>query len=226
MKKKWFGIIGAVAIAGGLLAGCGTDSASNDTEEKATASDQKEVSNKEPEKKEEKAKDSGNAKVGDKIKTESGTAELLKKQKINETIDISPVKMTIKGMLLAKMSDVPEEEKEYLEYYTETELGDEFTYLQVDFTAENTEEKNIGFNGIEKIVLNNGEQLDVANKNFMVGDFDTTFYGKVKQDGSIGVVVKGSPDEIKSAKIITGSAYDDDTFEDITGQQQVEYKFE
>ena len=223
-KKLLLGL-GVIALAGGVLAGCGSESASTDTEKKATASEQKEVSNKEPEKKE-AAKDSEDVKVGDKQKTDSGTIELLKKQKINETVDISPIKLTVKGMMLVKMSDMPADEKDYLEYYTETKLGDEFTYLQIDFTAENTEEKNVGFNGIEKIVLNNGEQLDVANKNFMVGDFDTTFYGKVKQDGSIGVVVKGSPDEIKSAKIITGSAYDDDTFEDITGQQQVEYKFQ
>lgn len=62
MKKKWFGIVGAVAITGGLLAGCSTSVEDASTDNSSSSSKQEA-------KKEESAKDKV-YKIGDTVKVD------------------------------------------------------------------------------------------------------------------------------------------------------------
>lgn len=166
--------------------------------------------------------------VGDKKETEDATYEILKKKTIDQTIDVSPIKVTIKGIALIKMTNIEEDNGGFLSQYTsDGSVPTTANYLQIDYVYENTNEKDITFYGLDKIVLNNGEQLDAVGNDFIWENNESSdFYGKVKQDGSIGLIVNGDPKEINIIKIITSSSEDAESYETITEPQRLELSFE
>lgn len=115
-----------------VLSACGSDTektTSDKEEEKSTAAEQKEVNNKPTE------NEYGNlvfTKVGQKSDVDGGTIELLKIKDINETVEIAPLKVTIKDIKLFKMTNLDEQFKTDLTFYSETatSINDEFTYVQ------------------------------------------------------------------------------------------------
>ncbi|MGK8688636.1 hypothetical protein ACRS5F_27755 [Bacillus cereus] len=56
-------------------------------------------------------------------------------------------------------------------------------------------------------------------------DNDSKFYGKVKKEGSVGLFIKGKPEEITSAKLIFSNAVNPEGYETITKEQQAEFQF-
>jgi hypothetical protein len=221
--------MGALALAFGLsLVACGSGSQETSNSDKKTEetnpAEQKDVKN-EP-KKDEK----GNyvlEEIGQKATTDAGTAELLKIKKVNETIDIAPLKVTLKDIKLIKLTDISEEMKDGLSLFDITVNDDQpLYYVQVQFDAENTEEKNIEWYDLMNVVTDKGEQIDGQLKDFIVDDseMDSVFLGKVKKEYVDGFVINDP--EISKIKLIFGSSIDSDSFEDITDKQQVEYSLE
>jgi hypothetical protein len=104
--------------------------------------------------------------------------------------------------------------------------GQPLYYVQVQFEAENTEERNIEWYDLMNVVTDKGEQIDGQLKDFIADDseMDSVFLGKVKKEYIDGFVVKDP--EISKVKLIFGNTMDSDSYEDITGKQQVEYSFE
>ncbi|MED3924359.1 hypothetical protein P4594_04635 [Priestia megaterium] len=226
MKKPTLKALGLLVLAGGILTACSEEKASTDKKEDATPAEQKDVSNKP------KEDENGNVtltEVGQSTKDNDGTkAELMKIKTVNQTVDIAPVKLIIKDMKVIQLSNIGSDWKELLIQYTNgKKLPEKINYIQVQYTAENTEEKNIGWNGIDKIVTNTGEQLDAANSDIIWEEngFDGTFYGKTKHDGVIGVLTKSNPEDLKSLKLIISSSFNPDSYEDITIPQQTEFEF-
>jgi hypothetical protein len=227
-KKVTFG---ALSLALGLsLAACGSDaqetsSSNSDTKtEETKPAEQKDVKN------EPKKDENGNyvlEEVGQKATTDGATAELLKIKKINETINIAPLKVTLKDIKLIKLTDISEEMKNALTLYDITvNDGQPLYYVQVQFEAENTEERNIEWYDLMNVVTDKGEQIDGQLKDFIADDseMDSVFLGKVKKEYIDGFGVKDP--EISKVKLIFGNTMDSDSYEDITGKQQVEYSFE
>lgn len=229
MNKKWVGVLGSFALVGSLLGGCGSaeeTTGSNETKKEAKEAKQKEVSNKVK-----KDKD-GNYildTVGQKVETNGATAELLKIKEVNETINIAPIKVTVNDVKVIKLTDVSNE------FAVDVSMGSMvdsdvlekgFSYVQVSFTAENTEEKNVEWYELMKVVTDKGEQIDAQMVDFLSDDAETdsVFYGKVIKEYKDGFIIKN--DDINKVKLIFGSSMDADTFEDITAEQQVEYTFE
>ena len=109
-------------------------------------------------------------KVGEKQKynARGGVIELMKIKEINQTIDVAPIKMTVQNIKLFQLSDLPEQMlTEAKEVYQTTPTNDgKLNYIQVIYTVENTSDENINFLNFDKVVLNNGEQLE-ANRNFI-----------------------------------------------------------
>lgn len=210
------------------------ETTSSEPKEEPKQSEQKEVSNdkKESEVPDVKKDENGNYildTVGQVVKEPNfATVELMKIKDINETIDIEPIKLTIEDIKLLKLSDMSEEAKLDLEIFTTESLPEEVNYIQIKYSSENTEEKNIDWYGIDKVVLSNGQQLDAISNDFIVNDddMDSIFYGKVKKEGFVGLIYKGNPEEITSAKIILSDSVDADSYDTITDQQQVEYDLE
>ncbi|MBH0161800.1 hypothetical protein [Fictibacillus sp. 26RED30] len=227
--NKWVGVLGSFALVSSLLIGCGSaeeTSGSSDTKKEAKEAEQKEVSNNVK-----KDKD-GNYildTVGQKVETSGATAELLKIKEINETIEIAPIKVTINDVKVIKVTEVSNE------FAVDVSLGSMvdsdvlekgFSYVQVSFTAENTEEKNVEWYELMKVVTDKGEQVDAQMVDFLVDDSETdsVFYGKVKKEYKDGFIIKN--DDINKVKFIFSSSMDADSYEDITPEQQVEYTFE
>ena len=92
----------------------------------------------------------------------------MKIKEINQTIDVAPIKMTVQNIKLFQLSDLPEQMlTEAKEVYQTTPTNDgKLNYIQVIYTVENTSDENINFLNFDKVVLNNGEQLE-ANRNFI-----------------------------------------------------------
>ncbi|MFP3123519.1 hypothetical protein OH784_12315 [Ectobacillus funiculus] len=229
MRKGLIKALGIIALTGGVLAGCGEEKASTESKEKATPAEQKEVSNK-PSKP--KKDENGNVildQVGQKTKDADGTeAELMKIKAVNQTIDIAPIKFTVKDMKIIKLSNVSKDFEQFLVQYTGgTEIPDGIQYLQFKYSVENTSDSNIQFNGIDKVVLNNGEQLDALNGDFIweKEDSDSDFFGKVKKEGTVGLFIKGKAEDISSVKLIMSDTINPDTYDTITEAQQAEFQF-
>ncbi|SLL37386.1 Uncharacterised protein [Mycobacteroides abscessus subsp. abscessus] len=222
MKKK---LLASMLLSSALLlVACGGEEASTSDKpkEEPKAAEQKEVSN-EPEKDE-----NGTlvfTEAGQKGKAEGGNVELLKIKDINESIDISPLKVTVKDIKLFKITDVVKEFAEELSYYTDATINDQFVYVQIQYDAENTEEKNIEWYGLTDVVTDKGQQIDAISNDFVYtdADGDSAFLGKVKKEFTDAFIVKD--EDVAKLKMIFGSSMDADTYEDITAEQQVEYSF-
>lgn len=208
-----------------LLTACGgQEQSSAEPKEDPKPAEQKEAKNEEPEK-----TDSGKVvftEAGQKDDVEFGTLELLKIKNVNETVEVAPLKITVKDIKLFKVTNMDEEWKKEIEMYNDNQpIGDELVYIQVMYDAENLEEKNVGWNSLMNVVTDTGQQIDVAMNDMIYtdADMDTDFLGKVKKEFTDGFIVKDA--NVSKLKFIWGSSYDADSYEDITGEQQVEYQF-
>jgi len=221
-------VIFSGVLIGGLLAGCGAEDmpATSEPKEEAKPSEQKPLK--------QQAKKDENGKyllenVGDTAKTKAGTGELLKIKKVNETIDIAPLKVTVKDIKVIKMSDVSNEFAVDMSMMTQIDsevLEKGFSYIQVQFTAENTTDGNVEWYDLMNIVTDKGEQIDGQMKDFLADDaeMDSQFIGKVKKEYQDGFIVKD--DQIGKVKLVFGNTMNGDTYEDITDKQTVEYTLE
>ncbi|MCA1202036.1 hypothetical protein ABEP17_12940 [Priestia flexa] len=228
--SKFFKVLTSSLVVGVLLAGCGSNSDSSngaeETKEEPKAAEQKPLKNDVP--KPEKD-ESGNYILnvpGQKVKDDGATAELLKIKEVNETVDISPLKVTIEDIKVIKLTDLDEEFAEGLEWMSDTKINPEETsYVQVNYTAENTSDSNIEWYDIMNVVTDKGEQIDGQLKDFISddGDSDSQFIGKVKKEYTDGFVVKN--EDINSVKLVFGYTEDED-YNEITPEQTVEYTFE
>ncbi|WP_342543345.1 hypothetical protein MHH33_07120 [Paenisporosarcina sp. FSL H8-0542] len=231
MKKTLKALLPLILLVTGVLVGCSEDQTTAKEVDPSKA-EQKEVSNKKEDVSEPVTDENGRVlltEVGQKVKEEDGTSvELLKIKEVNQSVDIAPVKVVVTNMKVIQLTDIHPDNTDYLlQFMNASELPEELNYIQINYSAENTSDKNIGWNGISTIVTNTGEQLDAMGNDFIWEEngFDSTFYGKTKHEGTIGVFTTSNVDELKSLKFIISSSYDEDTYEDITSEQQAEFGF-
>jgi rare lipoprotein A (peptidoglycan hydrolase) len=226
--KKLFTLL-FVSMLVFVLAACGSDSssASDESKKEATASNQ-EAKGEKKEADSKETNDSNLTEVGQVYKADDGhKVELLKIKDVNETVDIAPLKVTVQDIKVLKMSDLTEAQKEEVSYYapTGTDLSSGFSYIQVKYTTENTEDKNIEWYDLMNVVTDKGEQIDGQMNDIIMtdSDSDSEFIGKVNKEFVDGFIVKDG--DINSVKLVFGNTMDADSYEDITGEQTVEYSF-
>lgn len=229
VMNKFKKVMFSGVVIGGLLAGCSSgaeDTGNEPIKEEAKPSDQKDL--KQPS--EPKKDKNGNTilnEVGQTHESKAGNAELMKYKEVNETVDIAPLKVTIQDIKVIKMTDVDEEfatDLSYMADVPEGELKDGFSYIQVQFTAENTSEKNIEWYNLMNVVTDKGEQIDGQMKDFLSDDaeLDSQFIGKVTKEYKDGFVIKN--EDINKVKLVFGYTEDvDNDFQTITEKQTVEY---
>ena len=222
-KIQLLGITAMIIL--GLVA-CGSQDRESNSEPKENPSpaEQKDVSNNKPEKNENG--DVIYTKAGQKGKVDGGTLELLKIKDVNETIDIAPMKITVKDIKLFKMTDMTDEIKQSFQMYNDNKaIGDELIYVQISYDGENTEEKNVTWGSLKKAVTDKGQQIDVDMNDMISTDADTdgNFLGKVTKEFTDGFVINN--EDISKLKLIWAATYDSDSYEDLTKEQQVEYTF-
>lgn len=223
MKKAWIGV-----LALGLLVGCSSNNTSAGTSQKEKQSSpkpaaQKTVENSQPQK--DKDGNTVLTQVGQKINTSQGTIELMKIKQVNQLLNIAPIKVTINDLKIFKVTNLSDDFKKYIEtLYQKQEVTEPVYYLQLSYTAENTSDKNISWNGIHAVVTDKGEQLD-PNQNLISSNFNHEFFGKVTQKDQFGLLLSPDKWDISNVKLIFNESDDDSTYQTITPEQQVEYTF-
>lgn len=209
-----------------LLAACGNEEAVTEKQEEAQENVQSEVINTDENK--EDGQDNGKLEnVGDKITNDpetGGTVELMAVKEINETIDLSAVKITINNIKIIRMSDIKNPDFLFLA----SQFTDEttFDYVQIMYEIENTEDTNVRLNSpIKAIVLNTGEQIESFESDMAYDDnFAKTLYGKVKNESFVSLVMESDAEDINEIKIITGRIDHGDTAETLADEQTVTYE--
>jgi hypothetical protein len=214
-------------LALGLLAGCSSSNAASSLTQKKqetpTKAAQKTVENPQPQ----KDKD-GNivlTNVGQTLKTDFGTLELAKIKHVNQALSIAPINVTIEDLKVFKLTNISDDMKKRIQLlYNKQEVTEPVYYLQLSYSAENTSEKNIVWNGIHAVVTDKGEQLD-PNINLLTSNFNHEFYGKVTQKDQFGLLLSSDKWDISNVKLIFNESADATSYATITPEQQVDYSF-
>ncbi|MFE4145215.1 hypothetical protein ACFX4I_25850 [Peribacillus sp. YIM B13472] len=169
--------------------------------------------------------------VGDKVRQKNwGTFTLLETKSINESFELTPMVITIKDIRRIQLSSLTDEVKEELKSYTglsfeeaysiyykenlsmeeidqkaalsKTDIDDEVSYLEITYSVENKDSKELQFFSMENFTFNDDLTYEVPSKNFIhSGD---TFMGTKKvsrsdyqpgetRNGTIGLLV--NPEE-------------------------------
>ncbi|MGD6993951.1 hypothetical protein [Sutcliffiella horikoshii] len=226
----------------GVLAACGSENTTSGSgsesnsapKEEPKAAEQKDVEKsaekveKEDESSEVKKDKDGNVileTVGQVHEDETGIVELLAIKDINETIDMKPMTMTIEDIKIFNFKVEDEDMASYLSQWDGTSDGD-FNYMQINYSLENTSEDNLTINfPIYTLVLNTGEQIEVMNNDIILDQNNGgDFFGKVKKESVIGVIMESDPSEVKTVKIITDSIFDKE-YNTIVEPKEVTYEF-
>ena len=208
----------------GLLAGCGSDSTSGSEPKEDPKPSKQEAKNKEVK----KDKDGKMilTEVGQYSETDSYRVELKKIKMVNETVDIAPLKVIVQDIKVFEMTDLNDEFAESLSFNTGRtveELKNGFTYIQVNYQAENTVDQNIEWYDLMNIVTDKGQQIDGQMEEFLgINDFESEFIGKVKRDFTDGFALKDG--DINKVKLIFGYTMNGDSYDKITKEQTVEYE--
>lgn len=222
-----------------VVAACGSDTSNSSEEGTVTEPEEtEEVTSTGEEEQEEQEESADNneseeneklTKIGDK-KHDSrldATVELMEIAEVNDTIDLSPIKLTIQDIKIIRMSDIKSAQfLNELSYFTDKEI---FDYVQIQYEIENTEDMNIRLNSpIEAIVFDTGEQIETFDNDLAYDEnFARTLYGEVKNQSMVGIVIQDSdPQDINEIKIITGRIDHGDTSETLVEGQSVSYTIE
>ncbi|MGG0414259.1 hypothetical protein [Peribacillus simplex] len=146
-------------------------------------------------------------KVGDKVRQKNwGTLSLLETRSINESFELAPMVIIIKDICRVQFSSLTDEVKDGLKSYTglsfeaaysiyynedlsmeeidqkaalsKTDIDEEVTYLEITYSVENKDSKELQFFSMENVTFNADLTYDVPSKNFIhSGD---TFIGQKK----------------------------------------------
>ncbi|WP_342605045.1 hypothetical protein [Peribacillus sp. FSL E2-0159] len=170
-------------------------------------------------------------KVGDKVRQKNwGTFTLLESKSINKSFELAPMVITIKDIRRIQLSSLTDEVKDELKPYTglsfdeaysvyykenlsmeeidqqaalsKTDIDEEVSYLEITYSVENKDSKELQFFSMENVTFNDDLTYDVPSKNFI--HFGDTFMGTKKvsrsdyqpgetRKGTIGLLV--DPDE-------------------------------
>ncbi|MGR9047398.1 hypothetical protein ACQ4XT_01935 [Halobacillus faecis] len=225
---KWSSLVVVILIA---LVGCGSteDTAANNEDKEEPKQAEQEPLKKEEEPSEPKKDEDGNIElleVGQTAESEAGKAELTKIKQVNETVDIAPLTITVQDIKVIEFSEVNDDFAEDLSFMADVEaskLKEGFSYVQVQYTAENTSEDNVEWYDLMNVVTDKGEQIDGQLKDFLIddADMDSMFIGKVNKEYQDAFLLKHT--DINKVKLVFGESMNGDSYETITEEQTVEY---
>lgn len=167
--------------------------------------------------------------VGQKTVAKDGVTqvELIKIKKVNEVVDMGPIKLLIKDIKIFQMSNIGTAFRQQLEKMENRTLPATVSYIQVQWEAENTTDKNVDFGGFNKVVLNTKEQFDMSTDLFSINP-DFEYLGKVKQTGTLRKIFKADQKQVTNVKLATFGVFDNSTgnYEELKNEQIVEYKLD
>jgi len=197
-----------------ILSACGNDQ----SESAANADENDPIAEKESEN-----NDKTLSEPGQTIEEDEYTVELIKAKEVNQEVDLSPLNVLIEEVKVIKYRDMKDSFKEYVETYSPSTIEDEAFYIQLTYTAENTEDKNIQWAGLRNIVTDQKEQIDaLALTDFLIDDADTDqdFYGEVIKNFTDAYIIENG--DINSIKLIFTGVDDAETYETLSESTEIE----
>lgn len=155
---------------------------------------------------------------GDTVENEAGTFEVIKRVDNVASVKTGPINLDIDEAKVIQ-GELNSEYQEILERDSA-----EISYIQVDLTAENTEETPVDFYATEgTITTNTGEQLE--SDMFFGEPIDGMFLDAVTQTGnSIYILENSTAEEVESATLRIGAPVNED-FEDVGESIEEEINF-
>lgn len=202
--------IGLVACGDSETASSKKDSNDNETEVEEESEEESETMTSE----ENEEKD---AKVGDVIKGEAGDSTLVSRTDDVGTFESGPIVLEIEkanGVSLDVNDD-----------FVDMFDSEEVEYIQVDMKVENTSEDNVTFYASQAtMTTNTGEQLE---PDMLLSDhIDGEYLGEVNKSGSSFYILENSKaEDVESIKLFF-SAPDDEDFESVGEDIEVEISLE
>lgn len=159
------------------------------------------------------------------------TSKVLSTIAKDKNYDVKPIKLTVNEVSFKKATNVSEDEQSTISFASEKEVGSEFNYLYINYTAENTSDKDFDFGGItEAVVFSEGKQERLGadtDTDFIDSDEDADgkYYGKVTKEGEVGFVLDTDPSKVDKIRLVIGSTMEDnDEYENTTDEKVVEFE--
>lgn len=147
-----------------------------------------------------------------------------------KSIDANPIQLKVEEISFKKVTNLPEDEQDRIGFLTDKEIGNEFNYVYVKYSGQNTSEKDITFNGFTQAILfSEGKQESIDNS--AGGDFidydedeDGEYYGKVTKQGEVGFIMNTDPSKVEKIRLVIGPTMDSKTYDGGTDEQFIEFK--
>ncbi|ECJ9718246.1 hypothetical protein FQR53_00245 [Listeria monocytogenes] len=201
---------GLIIFTGVILISCGDQKEDEPTSTKDNADEQK-YSKTESKKDENYIKDGPLTKVNQWKNDDGEKIKLLKIITPNTLFDLNPIQMTILDIKLLEHYDLNEDVKKEYQELTGKEQ-ENYLSIQISLKTEDTDpNKEIMFHGIDTIITNTKQQIDVSNESWTSLDVMGvgTFKGNVEKTGYLVVPFYGKADELKNLTIISSKVWDD-----------------
>nr|WP_259547995.1 hypothetical protein [Heyndrickxia oleronia] len=208
-----------ILSVGTFLSGCSSNETSPDKKEDGK-SKQESVH---------KSKDSKEVSDGPLTKSGQWTTEddgtkvtLLKINRLEKTIDLKPINMTIHNVKVFERTNLQQDEIEMIKTYFDKDITEKFHTIQIDYTIENTSDEEVMFNGIQVVTTNTKHQIE--SQDSMSDEKGTgEFYGLVKKEGFLVLpYFEDSVDDLNLIKIVTETVWNNKEMTKLQESETVE----
>jgi len=197
-------LFGASAL---MLAACGTNEESSETENTAEEAETEEVADDtvneaETEENDETDTDTPEQEAGDVIEADGGTRTIIATNyNINEEQENGPFTITVKNAQLSQFQ--PSEDM--VDFFGGEDLGMVTLQLEV---VNNSEETNLIYPDQGTVVTDTGQQIDAEL--FLSDDLGGEFYGEVTKTGDVFFFFDGQAEEVSNIRYLINSGTDED----------------
>lgn len=190
-----------------MLAACGTNEESSETENTAEEAETEEVADDtvneaETEENDETDTDTPEQEAGDVIEADGGTRTIIATNyNINEEQENGPFTITVKNAQLSQFQ--PSEDM--VDFFGGEDLGMVTLQLEV---VNNSEETNLIYPDQGTVVTDTGQQIDAEL--FLSDDLGGEFYGEVTKTGDVFFFFDGQAEEVSNIRYLINSGTDED----------------
>lgn len=190
-----------------------TDS-TNETQENEVETDDMEV------------KDGPLLKAGQWTMNGESKVTLIKIKEDNQPYTVGPMILTVKSVKLLQLTNVPVDIAESIKTLHGQEVIDGvLNTIQIDYSVENTTDKNIMFKAVDAITTDTKAQI-LASYNMAQSNDPGNYKGQVIVDGVTTLpYFNGKLEEINAIKVVTGDVWDDDERKKLSPSQKIEIAF-
>ncbi|EAE1331145.1 hypothetical protein ARW15_15105 [Listeria monocytogenes] len=140
-------------------------------------------------------------------------------------VDLGNLSMLIKDVKIFKRENVSNAEKED---YSDGKIPvtDPYYTIQVKYDLENTGKNALNFNGIDYIITNQKQQIDVMTDNIGInGVFTVQPEAIVEDEYVICILKKENVEKINKVTLKTSPVYNSETFDEITESKTIDIEF-